>query len=207
MKNIPWDQRIARILVRPLVNSPITPNAISVFTLFGTLIGAGLLAVGNVALANWGATIFVLSRFLDHFDGELARQQGTTSKLGYYLDYAAGGIGYGALFLCLGLGFRDGLLGPWAIILGMTAAAGAVLSMFFNLRIDKENATEIGTENDSIGYPTFGGFELEDGIYLLAPITWFGYLELFFIAAAFSAILYTAGKLVHILSFQNKKSS
>ena len=206
MKNTPWDQRMARILIRPLVNSPVTPNLISAITLIGALTGAGLLTVGEPTLSNWGAAIFVLSRFLDHCDGELAREQGTTSQLGYYLDYASGGIGYGALFLCLGIGFRDGLLGPWAIILGAAGAAGAILSVFFNLRIDKENATEIGTENDSVGYPAFAGFELEDGIYLLAPITWFGYLEPFFIAAAISAILYTAGKLVHILSFQNKKS-
>ena len=33
MKNPPWDQRIARVLVRPLVKTPVTPNQLTIFTL------------------------------------------------------------------------------------------------------------------------------------------------------------------------------
>jgi len=32
-------------------------------------------------VAHCGAGLFVLARFLDHFDGELARQKGMTSRL------------------------------------------------------------------------------------------------------------------------------
>ncbi|MEE8393958.1 MAG: CDP-alcohol phosphatidyltransferase family protein, partial [Rhodospirillales bacterium] len=101
MQDPPWDQRIARRLVRPLINTPITPNIITVATLILALAGALMFAAGDPNLANWGAGLFVLARFLDHFDGELARQSGKTSKLGYYLDYVSGAISYGALFLCL----------------------------------------------------------------------------------------------------------
>lgn len=204
MKNIPWDQRLARILVRPLVNSPVTPNAISITTLLGALAGAGLLAVGDPVLANLGAGVFVFSRFLDHFDGELARQQGTSSRLGYYLDYIAGGVGYGALFICMGIGFRDGVIGPWAIALGAAASSAAVIGMFLNLGIDKETANEMGAENDSVGYPGFAGFELEDGIYLLAPVTWLGFLEPFFIAACIGAVIYTLWTLRCMLVLRRK---
>ena len=51
--------------------------------------------------------------------------------------------------------------------------------MFTNLSLDKNLQTE--DEKDAVGYPSFGGFELEDGIYLIAPITWFGYLMPFLI--------------------------
>ncbi len=194
MKSPPWDQRIARVLVRPLVKTPITPNQLTVFTLVVALSGAGLLAEGGRVYANWGAGLFVLSRFLDHFDGELARQKGMTSRLGYYLDYLSGALSYGALFLCLGIGFYGSPLGGWAVLLGLSGAASAVISMFTNLSLDQhlELGDGPGHEDghDSVGYPGFAGFELEDGIYLIAPITWAGYLMPFFVAAGIGAAIY-----------------
>lgn len=47
------------------------------------------------------------------------------------------------------------------------------------------------------------GFELEDGIYLLGPLTWLGWLAPFFIAACVGAgvyLLYTAGVLLRTRS-------
>jgi phosphatidylglycerophosphate synthase len=185
MNEMPWDQRIARVLVRPLVQTPIRPNHVTAATAIIALAGAVLIALRAY---DWGAGLFVLSRFLDHFDGELARLQHTTSKLGYYLDYASGGFSYSALFLGLGLGFWTEL-GPWSAALGLTGAASASISVFSNLAIDRK-VKDI-EKGEAIGYPGFAGFELEDGIYLLAPVTWLGYLEPFFIAAGIGAGIYT----------------
>lgn len=187
MKNPPWDQRIARVLVRPLVRTPLTPNQLTIFTLIVALAGAGLLATGDPVHANWGAGLFVLARFLDHFDGELARQKNMKSRLGYYLDYVSGAISYAALFLCIGIGLRDSALGDWAIALGAAGAASAIVSMFLNVGIDK---AEKLTDGDAVGYPGFAGFELEDGIYLIAPIAWAGFLIPFFAAAGIGAAVY-----------------
>ncbi len=146
-----------------------------------------MIAAGSAPWLGWGATLFAIARFLDHFDGELARQSGKTSKLGYYLDYVAGGLSYGALFLAMGLGFAGGWLGGWAVLLGSLASAIAVFSVFLNLGIDKASNFE---EGQAIGYPGFAGFELEDGIYLIAPVAWLGWLEPFFIAAGLGAAVY-----------------
>jgi phosphatidylglycerophosphate synthase len=140
--------------------------------------------------------MFILARFMDHFDGELARMTGKTSLLGYYLDYAVGGLSYGGLFLGIGIGARESFLGEWAIVLGLAAASGAVLSMFLNLRIDKQNQLE---EGETVGYPGFAGFELEDGIYLIGPITWAGFLTPFFALSAAGAAVYTLWTLSVIL--------
>ena len=59
--------------------------------------------------------------------------------------------------------------------------------MFLNLDID--TARELA-EGDSVGYPGFAGFELEDGIYLIAPITWLGWLEPFFVLCGSGAAVY-----------------
>ena len=190
--HLPWDQRAARVLVRPLVASPVTPNQLTVATLLVAVAGAALLGVGEPTAANWGAGLFVLARFLDHFDGELARQKQMSSRLGYYLDYLSGALSYGLLFLCLGVGLRDGMLGGWSMVLGAAGCASAVVSMFTNLGIDKASAdvAQAGSAGDATGYPGWAGFELEDGIYLIAPITWMGWLEYFFIPCGIGATVY-----------------
>ncbi len=188
MKMVPWDQRIARFLVRPLARSPVTPNQITTFTLATALSGAALLASGDGTLANWGAGLFILSRFLDHFDGELARLKNTASRFGYYYDYATGGISYAALFAGMGIGLSGTSLGAWSLVLGAAGAAAALISVFLNLGIDRANDDR--EEGDAVGYPGFAGFELEDGIYLLGPITWLGYLAPFFVAAGIGATVY-----------------
>lgn len=192
----PWDQRLASIMVRPLARTPITPNQVTVFTLLLALAAAALFAVGDETAANWAAGLFILARFMDHFDGELARMTGKTSRLGYYLDYGAGALSYGGLFLGIGIGARDSFLGEWAIVLGLAAAAAAVLSMFLNLRIDRQSQFE---EGEAVGYPGFAGFELEDGIYLIGPITWAGFLTPFFVLSAAGAMVYTLWTLSVVL--------
>lgn len=184
MQQPPWDQRIARVLVRPLAPSPIRPNHITLITIALALTAATLIALGDLEL---GAILFVLSRFLDHFDGELARLQRTSSRLGYYLDYAAGGTSYAALFIGLGIWFWNDL-GVWSLVLGAAGVISAVWSLLSNLAIDaKIKNVEAG---EAIGYPGIAGFELEDGIYLLAPVAWLGWLEPFFIAAGIGASIY-----------------
>ena len=189
MKMTLWDQRLAAILVRPLVKTPVTPNHVTTLSLAVGLVGAGLLAAGESSLANWGAGLFMVARVLDHFDGELARQKKLQSRFGYYFDYVSGATSYGALFFCIGVGLNQGPLGSWALVLGTAGAVSAILSMFLNLDIDKiQGGDESG---DAVGYPGIAGFELEDGIYLLAPITWAGYLMEFFVAAGIGATVYT----------------
>ena len=200
MEKPPWDQQIAAVLVRPLAKTPITPNQVTLFTLVVAWAGAALIAVGTVEAINWGAGLFVFARFLDHFDGELARQTGRKSKIGYYLDYLSGAGSYSALFLCMGIGFRDSELGLWAVALGAAGLVSAVASMFINLGIDKVQGGD--EDGDACGYPGFLGFELEDGIYLLAPVTWLGFLYPFFVAACVGAVVYTLWSLATFLRLQ-----
>jgi phosphatidylglycerophosphate synthase len=192
--SLPYDQRLARVLVRPLVRTRLHPNHLTVFTALLALCGAALLAAGDPLLASWGAGVFVLSRFLDHFDGELARQTGRSSRLGYLLDYLAGGLSYAALFAGMAAGLsRDGL-GTTAWWLGALGVGCAIVAVWINLRID-----EARDDGEAVGYPALGGFELEDGIYLLAPVTWLGWLAPFFVAACLGACVYLLYSMVLLL--------
>jgi phosphatidylglycerophosphate synthase len=181
-----WDQRAAGFLVRPLVNTPVTPNHVTTISLVAGLTGAGLLAEGSAEAANWGAGMFMLARFLDHFDGELARQSGKTSRFGYLYDYVAGCLSYSALFLALGIGLRDGMIGQWSILLGVMIAPIILTTTLMAIKV----SDEFGDETDD--YPIFAGFELEDGIYLIGPIVWAGWIEPFFLLGAIGVFIFAS---------------
>jgi phosphatidylglycerophosphate synthase len=198
MDALPYDQRAARAMVKPLARLGVSPNHVTALTLLLAVAGAALFVTGEAIDAYWGAFIFVVARFLDHFDGELARLTGKTSRFGYYFDYAVGGLSYGALFASLGIGLAQGPLGGWALLLGAAGTASALLSLVLNLKLDREEAL---AEGDAIGYPRLAGFELEDGIYLLAPLAWLGFLTPFFVAAGIGAAVYclwTLGRVVAV---------
>ncbi len=119
MKKPPYDQRIARVLVRPLARLGVTANQITAVSLVLALGAGALFALGGTPAihwaAHWAAGVFVLARFLDHFDGELARLTGETSRFGYYFDYVTGGLSHAALFAGIGWGLAGGPLGGWAL--------------------------------------------------------------------------------------------
>ena len=197
---IPWDQRLARILVRPLAQTPITPNQLTLLTLAIALYAAWLFATGETGAMHLAAGLFVLARFMDHFDGELARLTGTASRLGYYLDYIAGALSYAALFAGIGIGLRHGALGDWALLLGACGTLSALLAMPLNMGIDWAS-----NSGEATGYPGFAGFELEDGIYLIAPVTWLGYLQEFFIAAGIGAVFYVLWTLSCLIKVRHRE--
>ncbi len=182
MKTPLWDQRIAAFLVRPLVDTSVTPNQVTTVSLLFSLVGAALLATGDRSAENWGAGLLMLGRFLVHFDGELARQSGKTSRFGYVYDYVAGCLSYSALFLALGIGMRDGLIGPWSIGLGILSAPIILATTLLALKL--------ADDGDDDDYPIFAGFELEDGIYLIGPIVWLGWIEPFFLCGSIGVVLF-----------------
>lgn len=172
-----FDQKLARILIaRPLVRTPVTPNQVTLATFAIALVATGLFATGDLVLANWAAAIFVFSRFADHADGELARLTGKTSRVGFYLDFVTGALGYALLFVGLGLGAMNGnwegfgLTGAgldlWIVAIG----ASTCLAVLLNTTLQYIDEQRQGVEE--MGYAAAGGFELEDAIYLMAPIVW-----------------------------------
>jgi phosphatidylglycerophosphate synthase len=179
----PWDQRLAHALLQPLLATRITPNQITTLSLAVGCLAAGLYASGGAAV-HVGGLCFMLSFWLDHADGELARMTGRTSSFGHYYDLAAGGAVLVALFVGIGIGLRDGTLGALAI--GLGAGAGLATAVTFVLRMELERrAGKAATRQ-----PNLLGFEVEDVMYLLGPITWLGLLQPFLILAGIGAPLF-----------------
>ncbi|MGR8918764.1 MAG: CDP-alcohol phosphatidyltransferase family protein [Gammaproteobacteria bacterium] len=182
MSGKPWDARAAAWLVSPFLTTPhVRPNHFTTIRLAVGLGGAYLFATGEHA--NAAALLIVLSNFLDHADGELARLGNKASRLGHVYDLASDALVTVGMFAGIGVGLGHGPLGGRAIAMG--AIAGLAVALIFHLRNRIENAHG----KQATRQPAWGGFEAEDVLYLIPLVTLFDALTGFLYAAAAGAPL------------------
>ena len=184
-----WDARLARRLVTPLVNTWVTPNHLTTLRLLIGLAGALCLAHGDFAWSNAGALLIVLSNFVDHTDGELARIGGKSSRIGHFYDLACDAIVTIMLFVGMGMGAGATHVGGLTVapgVLGAVAGVAIALIFFLRMRIE-EMAGKAGTKQASMG-----GFETEDVLYLLPIVTLTSVVMPFVVAASIGAPLFAA---------------
>lgn len=184
MEGKPWDSRAAHWLMRPLRHTRVHPNHVTTVSLFIGLAAAALYGRGDAASANAGGALFCLSAFLDHADGELARMTGKTSDFGHAYDRLADLVVKIGLFTGMGVGLRGGALGAAAPVFGLLAGLSLVAIFLMRSRLARLQGWQ------ALDQPGAGGFEIEDILYAVAPITWLGWLEPFVVAAAVGAPLF-----------------
>src|SRR5271154_6862430 len=183
----PWDARLAHRLVAPLKDSWVPPNHLTTIRLGVGLAAAAAFLPGTYGWSNVAALLLILSNFLDHTDGELARNSGKTSRIGHLYDLASDAAVTIFLFVAMGAGLaakRGLLLGLPPIVLG--AAAGVAIALIFWLRMQVE---ALGGKAAS-RQPSMGGFETEDVLYLLPLVTLCNGVVPFLIAASIGAPLF-----------------
>jgi phosphatidylglycerophosphate synthase len=171
-----------------LRDTRVTPNHLTTLRLLIGVAGAACLAKSGFAWTNAGALLIVLSNFVDHTDGELARISGKSSKIGHLYDLASDALVTIALFVSLGLAVAASAT-PMAVspvLLGTLAGIAVALIFFLRMRIESI-AGKTGTKQAFIG-----GFETEDVLYLFPLVTLTRCIEPFLIAAAIGAPLFAA---------------
>ena len=164
----PWDARLARRLVAPLIHSWVRPNHLTTLRLLVGLAAAAAFLPGTYGWSNLAALLLVLSNFLDHTDGELARMSGKTSRFGHLYDLASDAVVTISLFIAIGVGVaaKPGVDLPVApAILGLAAGIAIALIFFLRMRIE-EMLGKAATRQASLG-----GFETEDVLYLFPLAT------------------------------------
>ena len=183
----PWDARLARRLITPLKDSWVTPNNLTTVRLCVGLGAAAAFLPGTYGWSNLAALLLIVSNFLDHTDGELARISGKTSRIGHLYDLASDAAVTILLFVAMGAGLaarRGLLLGLPPIVLG--AAAGVAIALIFWLRMQIEDLGGKAASRQA----SMGGFETEDVLYLLPLVTLCNGLVPFLIAASIGAPLF-----------------
>jgi len=166
----PWDARLARRLVGPLKDTWVTPNHLTTLRLLVGVAAAAAFLPGGNDWANLAACLAVLSNFLDHTDGELARISGKQSRFGHWYDLASDALVTVLLFFAMGIGVS--MHGRFAMPFGLSAAAlggvaGCSIALIFYLRLQIEALHG----KDAVQQGSIGGFETEDILYLLPLVT------------------------------------
>ncbi len=161
-----WDFRIAREIAKPLAGAGVHPNAVTTFGLVVGVASGVLFGLGLQPAANWAALLFVVAVLTDHVDGEVARMSGKASVFGHYYDHVAAALSYTAMFIGAGIGLGAGAGGGWTVAAGLAAGFSVIAIMFIRLKM----SVDLGAE--SIRQPVFLGFEPEDTLYVVGPVTW-----------------------------------
>lgn len=180
-----WTHKIAHVCILPLVNTPVTPNHLTILRLISGLAACTAFAVGTNEWNLYGGFLWLFSAFLDRADGELARVSGKTSEWGHKLDYFCDVSVTALFFVGIGIGLRETALGYWTIVLGISAAAGVVAAEILAEIIDQAQK-----DTGEKAYPGFAGFDFDDVLYLFAPVVWLGWHYPFLLGASVGAPIF-----------------
>jgi phosphatidylglycerophosphate synthase len=111
------DFQINRFLSRPLsaalLNTPVTPNQVTLASLGAGILSGLFFSAGLYAASLAGAFLFVFAAVLDNCDGEIARAKKMRSAFGAWLDVVTDIFKDLAFFTGLSWGLlRQGIAGP-----------------------------------------------------------------------------------------------
>ncbi len=181
---VAYDQRLAKAVVAAIRGLPVSPNALTALGMLVGIISGVLYAEGTRGAMIGGSLLFMVAVWMDHVDGEFARATGKTSRFGHYFDHVASMTSYCAMFVGAGFGLSDTWLGEWAVPCGI--AAGVSVALIFSIRLWQETVFGKETTVQTVR----AGFEIEDTLYAVGPITWVGLMPPFVAAAGVGTPIY-----------------
>jgi hypothetical protein len=145
----PISQQISRLLL----DTPVSPNMVTMAVLFSGILQAFVAARGGYAAGAIAGLIYWFGTVVDCVDGELARLRLQGSKIGEWLDTIADDVTTYGLLAGLGWGLAHEGAGDWWRTLGVAGAAGGFivkLIMYWDLWRQKKPI-------DTAVYPWFFG--------------------------------------------------
>jgi len=176
-----WTHKLARVAVRPLVGTRVTPNDLTTLRLATGLLACAALLPARPDWDWWAGWLWLASAFLDRADGELARISGTCTPRGHLYDYYVDNFVNAAFFVALGIGLRTSYLGANALALGLATGAALFICGWWSETLERLKGP--GTK----AYSGAFGFDPDDLLYLLAPIVWLGWQAEVLVAACLGA--------------------
>ena len=146
----PIGYQIARVLKHTFI----TPNMVTIFSIF---IGAGtglMFYFDNLIFNLIGIILLVTANILDCVDGQLARLTGIKSKIGRILDGIAGDIWFLVIYICLALRLTHTYGTAWffvpAVMAGLSHLAQANITDYYKTLHLYIESKEKGSELQSI---------------------------------------------------------
>lgn len=185
-----YGHAIARWAIRPLVATAVTPNHLTTLRLLSGIGAAIAFGLGTPSGNLWGGLLFMLSTLLDRADGEFARLTGCCSPGGHHYDLCCDLAVNALVFVGIGIGVGHGALGLSAVLMGGLAglSIAAIFLIVFGLHDHGTNPQE--------AFGAASRFDLDDSLFLLAPVAWCGWLQPLLIAASIGAPCFFAFALI-----------
>ena len=168
--NDTWSHAAARVLVRPLVGTPVRPNHITTVRLLTGAASCWLLLELTPSHVLWSGVLWLVSAFLDRADGELARIGDLRSRGGHLYDYYTDVLLNSLFFVAAGIGLRHGWMGAWGPIAGAVGGLAMLICCWLSEVYEGLRGPGVRTWEGA------WGFQPDDALYLLAPFTWLGWL-------------------------------
>jgi phosphatidylglycerophosphate synthase len=174
---------LARLLIRPLLGSRITPNHLTTLRLATGLLACAALIPADGTWLWWAGWLWLASALLDRADGELARIGNMSTPGGHRYDYLVDNIVNPGFFIALGLGLRQSGLGGAAVALGLWSGAALYACGYWSEMLEQLEGP------GSKAYAGAFGFDPDDLLYLLTPIVWLNWRAQLLVGACLGASL------------------
>jgi len=181
MSHDTWLHRVARVGVRPLLGTAVSPNQLTTARLVSGLAAAALFGFGHPPYDYAAGALFLLSMLLDRADGELARIGGRSSAWGHSYDLLSDGLCNALVFVGIGVGLRGGTFGPAAV--GMGLVAGLAVASVFWLVLD--TGESVGQQ--AAGLERTTAVDPDDAMLVVPIAAFLGLTEVLLIAASLGA--------------------
>lgn len=172
-----WTHKLARLSVKPLIGTPVTPNHLTTLRLITGLVACLGFAHGDRLFVIWGGVLWIASAFLDRADGELARLTGRMSRNGHIYDYACDVVINGLVFLSIGIGLRSDSFGTGYIICGIVSGVTVSAASLLSERLERMS------DHAGKAYEGRAGFDFDDILYIFGPLAWLDLLSFLLIGA------------------------
>jgi phosphatidylglycerophosphate synthase len=186
-----FDRHISLAVSRLLLDTGVTPNAMTLISSLIGLLGASFFLHPDHGPRLLGAALVWLHSVLDGCDGELARIRFQESALGRALDFWGDNLVHVALFSCLALGFYKADRNVIPIILGLSACVGTIGSaVLVYLQHKAPHPHDRGLEGSLSKLEDF--LAARDFIYLLLILAYIDRLYEFMWATAVGSLLFFA---------------
>ena len=200
------DEKIAEKVVKYIAQTSITPNQVSTFSLLLAALAAVFFSFGIYVFSVIGSILFIFSKFLDHVDGQLARELKKESKFGWYYDSFVDTATYILMFVGISAGIPPGTfeIKFFSIVdfdLQNYLLFSAIIASIFNTFLGIIH--KFRTSKDFYGFPETDKVALEDGVYLIGPITWIGFINFFFLIASIGSVIFVIYNLKRFIKGTN----
>lgn len=197
------ERKISLSVTRILVNTSVTPNQMTLFSVALGLVGALYFLPEGRVYHTAGALLFWLHSVLDGCDGEIARLKFQESRFGGLLDFLGDNVVHSAVFACIAYRSAAPVLGALAV-LGTLAAALWVY--WTTMRPKKETGPLFTSVAEDSATGRFLDFlARRDFIYLVLILAIFGKIHWFLVLGAVGAPIYFL--ILVILSLRSRQPS